>query len=171
MKLKTNNILAKLAVIAAASTAAHAAMIDVVASYTTTGSPYGSNVNALDGSTVGTADTHWTADNIYILKNKVFVTNGQTLIIDPGTKIYSTLDNNSTPADPTDDKLGALVIVRGAKINAVGTSSNPIVFSTTDELEFALQQDMPFTDLLGVNDGDAVIAEEPLSTPKVAGVV
>ncbi|MBU6326905.1 MAG: hypothetical protein KGQ89_04685 [Verrucomicrobia bacterium] len=161
MKRKTNNILAKLAVIAAASTAAHAAMIDVVASYTTTGSPYGSNVNALDGSTAGTADTHWTADNIYILKNKVFVTNGQTLIIDPGTKIYSTLDNNSTPADPTDDKLGALVIIRGAKINAVGTSSNPIVFSTTDELEFALQQDMPFTDLPGVNDGDAVIAEEP----------
>ena len=153
--------MAKLLVVAAASTSAHAAMIDVVASYTTTGSSYGSNVYALDGSATGTTDTHWTADNVYILKNKVFVTNDQTLTIDPGTKIYSTLDNNSTPSDVTDDKLGALVIIRGAKINAVGTSSNPIVFSTTDELEFALQQDMPFTDLPGVNDGDSTIADEP----------
>lgn len=164
MKIKTNNIFAKMAkllVVAAASTSAHAAMIDVVASYTTTGSSYGSNVYALDGSATGTTDTHWTADNVYILKNKVFVTNDQTLTIDPGTKIYSTLDNNSTPSDVTDDKLGALVIIRGAKINAVGTSSNPIVFSTTDELEFALQQDMPFTDLPGVNDGDSTIADEP----------
>ena len=161
MKLKTNNILAKLAIVAAASTVAQAAMIDVVASYTNTGSPYGVNVNALDGSTVGTADTHWTADNIYILKDKVFVTNGQTLIIDPGTKIYSTFTDVAPVGPDGGDKFGALTIVRGAKIQAIGTCSNPIVFTTTDELEFALQDDMPFADLPAVDDGDAIIASEP----------
>ena len=70
--------------------------IDVVATQTVipprSGSP---NVNAI------TANTTWTKDNIYILTDKVFVTDGATLTIEPGTKIYSTLDDKGTPAPRT----------------------------------------------------------------------
>lgn len=125
-----------------------AAQIDVVATQTVTTTPFGTNVQAI------TANTTWTADNIYILKDKVFVTNGATLTIEPGTHIYSTLDDKSTPAKD-DDAFGALVITRGAKLNAQGTAANPIVFTTTDELEAATQTDI---------DGDTIIAEAPTAT-------
>ncbi len=119
--------------------------VDVVATQTVTNTAFGPNVNAI------TTNTTWTKDNIYILKNKVFVTNGATLTIEPGTKIYSTLDTKNT-VGKDDDQFGALVITRGARLNAAGTASNPIVFTTTDELEAETQVDI---------DGDGGIAEAP----------
>jgi trimeric autotransporter adhesin len=161
MKLKRNSIFAKMAILAVSSVSAHAEMIDVVATYTVTTSPFGTGVNALDGSTVGTADTTWTADNIYILKDKVFVTNGQTLTIEPGTKIYCTFNDLGPIGPDATDKFGSLTFTRGTKINAAGTADLPIVFTTTDELEFERQVDMPFAELPAVNDGDALIADKP----------
>jgi len=124
-----------------------AAQIDVIATQTVTTTPFGPNVDAI------TSNTTWTKDNIYILKDKVFVTNGATLTIEPGTKIYSTLKLNL--AGTADDELGALVITRGAKINAAGTAAEPIVMTTSDELEAATQTDI---------DGDTVVAEAPSAT-------
>src|ERR1051326_8246399 len=49
--------------------------------------------------------THWTACNQYLLKGYVYVINGTTLVIDPGTIIKG--DKNSK---------GALIVERGAKI-------------------------------------------------------
>ncbi|RVU00218.1 hypothetical protein EOD41_14780 [Mucilaginibacter limnophilus] len=66
-----------------------------------------------------TASTNWTADKIYLLKGNVFVTNGATLKIAAGTIIKGD--------KPTK---GALIITRGAKIDAQGTSTNPIVFTS-----------------------------------------
>jgi hypothetical protein len=66
-----------------------------------------------------TAATTWTADKIYLLKGNVFVTNNVTLTIEPGTIIKG--DKGTK---------GALIITRGAKINATGTVDKPIVFTS-----------------------------------------
>jgi hypothetical protein len=63
-----------------------------------------------------TADTTWTKNNTYILEKHIFVENG-TLNIEAGTKI---LGNPET----------SLVITKNARINAQGTASEPIVFTS-----------------------------------------
>ncbi|MBW4891051.1 hypothetical protein KXQ82_15095 [Mucilaginibacter sp. HMF5004] len=65
------------------------------------------------------ANTTWTSDKIYLLKGFVYVTNGATLTINAGTIIKGD--------KPTK---GTLVVTRGAKIMAVGTATNPIVFTS-----------------------------------------
>src|SRR5690606_40800662 len=60
-----------------------------------------------------------TADKEWTLKGYVFVTEGATLTIEPGTVIKS---------DVTEK--GALCIERGAKIMAQGTVDKPIVFTS-----------------------------------------
>jgi len=68
-----------------------------------------------------TANTTWTADKTYTLKGFIHVANGATLTIQPGTKIMG--DFNTLGS--------SLFILRGAKINAVGTADNPIVFTSS----------------------------------------
>lgn len=68
-----------------------------------------------------TASTTWKKDYIYRLRGYVYVENGATLTIEPGTKIVSNKDS-----------AGVLVIVRGAKIIADGTVANPIVFTSAE---------------------------------------
>lgn len=67
------------------------------------------------------ADQHWTENKTYRLRGYVYVTNGATLTIDPGTKIVSNKDS-----------AGVLVIYRTAKINATGTAAEPIVFTSNE---------------------------------------
>lgn len=55
----------------------------------------------------------------YILRNVVYVTNGATFTVKPGITVYGELATK-----------GALVITRGAKINAEGTVDKPIVFTS-----------------------------------------
>ncbi|WP_106915041.1 hypothetical protein [Chryseobacterium aurantiacum] len=59
------------------------------------------------------------ANKIYKLRGLVYVTNGATLTIEPGTKIVGEADKN-----------GALIITRGSKIMAEGTAANPIIFTS-----------------------------------------
>lgn len=59
------------------------------------------------------------ANNIYKLRGLVYVTNGATLTIEPGTKIVGEADKN-----------GSLIITRGSKIMAEGTATNPIIFTS-----------------------------------------
>ena len=66
-----------------------------------------------------TADQHWVKTKTYHLRGYVYVSNGATITIDPGTKIVSNKDS-----------AGVLVIYRTAKINAVGTAAEPIVFTS-----------------------------------------
>lgn len=70
-----------------------------------------------------TGDETWTSDKIYVLTNKVVVPEGVTLTIQPGT-IIKGLPGAGTSAT-------ALVIARGGKIQANGTASNPIIFTST----------------------------------------
>lgn len=68
-----------------------------------------------------TANTTWTAINKYVLNGFVYVKSGATLTIEAGTIIKG--DKASK---------GTLIIERGAKIIAVGTSSKPIVFTSNE---------------------------------------
>lgn len=65
------------------------------------------------------ATTTLTSDKVWILKGYVYVTDGASLIIQPGTKIVSDISEK-----------GALCIERGAKIVAEGTFDKPIVFTS-----------------------------------------
>jgi hypothetical protein len=68
-----------------------------------------------------TASATWTSDKTYTLKGFIHVANGATLTIQPGTKIMG--DFNTLGS--------SLFILRGAKINAVGTADAPIVFTSS----------------------------------------
>jgi hypothetical protein len=66
-----------------------------------------------------TTNTTWSG--VILLQNKIYVKNNATLTIAPGTIIRG-------------DKVtqGSLIITRGAKINAQGTSTQPIIFTSNE---------------------------------------
>jgi hypothetical protein len=68
-----------------------------------------------------TSSRTWTKGNTYILDGRVFVTDGVTLTIEPGTVI-----KGKTRAA---QDASCLVIARGGRINAAGTAAEPIVFT------------------------------------------
>src|SRR5688572_1139614 len=72
-----------------------------------------------------TVSETWTADNTYNLVSQVYIKNGATLTIEPGTIIAST---------PTVNGSGSLAITRGSKIIANGTQDNPIIFTSTADV-------------------------------------
>jgi hypothetical protein len=88
--------------------------------FTATTGQAGSGGN-VDVSADITASTTWTNDKTYTLKGFIHVGNGATLTIEPGTKIMG--DFNTLGS--------SLFILRGAKINAVGTADAPIVFTSS----------------------------------------
>jgi hypothetical protein len=72
-------------------------------------------------STDITANTTWSG--VILLQNKIYVKNNATLTIQPGTIIRG-------------DKLsqGTLIVTRGAKLNAIGTATQPIVFTSNESV-------------------------------------
>ncbi len=73
-------------------------------------------------------DETWTSDNVYVLDRKVVVQEGVTLTIEPGTIIKGRAGTGTLSS--------ALIVARGAKINAKGTASNPIIFTAeADNIE------------------------------------
>jgi hypothetical protein len=74
------------------------------------------------------SNTTWTADKIYQLGGRITVLDGVTLTIEPGTIIKG---EAGTGANAT-----ALLIARGGKLDAQGTASKPIIFtSVADEID------------------------------------
>lgn len=71
----------------------------------------------LQGSITG--NRRLDADTVYLLKGFVYVEQGATLTIEPGTVIKGNKDTQ-----------GTLVIKRGARIMAQGTAEQPIVFTS-----------------------------------------
>ncbi|WP_437730315.1 T9SS C-terminal target domain-containing protein [Sorangium sp. So ce1335] len=65
------------------------------------------------------ADTTWSADACYLMKGTIFVEEGATLTIEPGTTIMGDKET-----------LATLVVKPGAMINARGTADEPIVFTS-----------------------------------------
>ena len=70
-------------------------------------------------STNITQNTTWTRNNIYLIQGFVFVESGATLTIESGTIIKGD--------KPTK---GTLTIKQGGRINAIGTPTQPIVFTS-----------------------------------------
>ncbi|MCS6992008.1 MAG: T9SS type A sorting domain-containing protein [Chitinophagales bacterium] len=98
-----------------------------------------------------TQNTTLTNDKIWLLQGFVYVTNGATLTIEPGTIIKG---DKATK--------GALIITRGAKLIANGTAQQPIVFTSNGPVGFRNYGDWGGIILLGrasINQpgGEAVI--------------
>jgi hypothetical protein len=75
-----------------------------------------------------TTDVTWSSDSIYILAGRIAVTSGATLTIEPGTIVKG---EYGAGANAT-----ALLIARGGTLNAQGTASAPIIFtSVVDEVQ------------------------------------
>jgi hypothetical protein len=68
-----------------------------------------------------TANRTLYADTVYTLQGFVKVANGATLTIQPGTRIEGDFDTVGS----------SLFVLRGARIDAVGTAENPIVFTSS----------------------------------------
>ena len=66
-----------------------------------------------------TSNTTWSSSNVYLLSGFVYVESGATLTIQPGTIIKG--DKASK---------GTLIVRQGGKLNAAGTASAPIVFTS-----------------------------------------
>ncbi len=72
-----------------------------------------------------TADETWTSNNVFILAGKVVVEDGITLTIEPGTIVKGQKGTGSLAS--------ALIVARGGKIMAEGTSESPIIFTSIDD--------------------------------------
>ena len=66
-----------------------------------------------------TTNTTWTRNNIYLLTSAVYVNSGVTLTIESGTIVKGDLTNQ-----------GALIVRQGGRLNAIGTATQPIVFTS-----------------------------------------
>jgi hypothetical protein len=74
-------------------------------------------VVVVSGEITGTAD--WTSNNYWVLRGAVFVRDGATLNIQPGTRIVG-----------ESGSVGTLIVERGGTLNAIGTREQPIVFTS-----------------------------------------
>jgi len=104
-----------------------------------------------------TEDKTLTADRFYLLTGKTYVGEGVTLTIEPGTIIKG--------AEGTGSLASALLVARGATINACGTADQPIIF--TSELDNIAVGSTSGTNL-GINDrelwgGLIVLGAAPIS--------
>ncbi len=101
----------------------------------------------------GTGTTTWTADKKYLLDGIVFVNDGQTLTIEPGTVIRAKTGQ--------DVEASALVVARGGKIIAQGTQVAPIIFTVEGD---DLQGSVPI-EANGLWGGVIVLGSAPVNTP------
>jgi len=62
---------------------------------------------------------NWTNNFYYVLRGAVFVTEGATLNIQAGTRVIG-----------ESGSVGTLIVLRGARLNAIGTREAPIVFTS-----------------------------------------
>ena len=75
----------------------------------------------------------WTADTVYIIDRLTFVEAPAVLTIEPGTivRMEQKTTGGTSVTDPAD--VGTLIICRGAKIVANGTSESPIIITNIDD--------------------------------------
>ena len=125
------------------------------------GTCQGSQINTIVNSNI-TTNTTWTKDNIYELAGRITVENGATLTIEAGTIIKGQAGSGSNAT--------ALLIARGAKLNAVGTELAPIIFTTVaDEISKEQVAAGNFTspnltnDISGLWGGVIILGRAPIS--------
>ncbi|MES2690446.1 MAG: PKD domain-containing protein, partial [Bacteroidota bacterium] len=84
-----------------------------------TGGVFAQKVRTISAGEI-TANTTWYSDTIYTIDGYVYVKNNATLTIQPGTLIKGTSANKSS-----------LIITRNGMINATGTPTAPIIFTSS----------------------------------------
>jgi len=132
------SILAAFGLAGASSQAQTVTFVDVATSGDYVRIETGTGASTAVDATVLTRSQRWTKDKVYILARNVIVPSGVTLTIEPGTLIRAERPSKGqgasgaeaalSPADP-----GALVVARGGRIIAAGTSDAPIIFTTMDD--------------------------------------
>lgn len=80
-------------------------------------------------------------DTTYILDGFVFVNEGQTLTIEAGTVIKGQAGAG--------EQASALIVARGASINANGSATSPIIFTSVTDQTFSTSQGIVSTNNLG----------------------
>jgi hypothetical protein len=111
--------------------------------------------NTIEVSGELSGNINWTADKQYLLKGFVYVVDGGVLTIAPGTVVKG--DKAS---------IGTLIIERGAKLIADGTSDKPIVFTSNAPVGYRNRGDWGGVVLCGkapVNATDPQIEGGPRS--------
>lgn len=98
-----------------------------------------------------TTNTTWTADNKYLLVGFINVQSGATLTIEPGTVIFG---DKATK--------GTLIVNRGGRIEAAGTSGQPIVFTSGEAAGSRAPGDW---------GGIIICGRSPINLPGGTGVV
>ncbi len=99
----------------------------------------------------------WTADNCYIIDGLVFLESTGSLTIEPGTIIQG------RPNPTTGQNTSALIIAKGANIDAQGTEVNPIIF-TTETGEDVSPDDLTADDK-GLWGGLAILGDAEIPNP------
>jgi hypothetical protein len=80
-----------------------------------------------------TTNTRWTRDNVYILRDIIYVLPGATLTIEPGTIIRGVKEGSGFDTASTFSP-GSLIVTRGGKLIANGTPDEPIIFTSIDDI-------------------------------------
>jgi hypothetical protein len=81
--------------------------------------------NTVSVSGMISESTTWTNNTIYVLNQKVVVSSGVVLTIQAGTIIKGTEGNGSLAS--------ALIVAQGGKLNAAGTATEPIIFTSIND--------------------------------------
>lgn len=100
------------------------------------------------------AEVTWTSDYLWVLDDLVFVDEGQTLRIEPGTVV------KGDTGDGVD--ASALVVARGGKIFAEGTAQKPIIFTSIKD-DLTTTDDLP-PDFRGGWGGVIILGRAPINT-------
>ena len=88
------------------------------------------------------ADTTWSCDNLYVLQDQIFVTGGATLTIEPGVVVQG--------GGGGEEGQNALIVTTQGRIDAQGTSADPIVFTSANAEGVAAPGDWGGVVLLGL---------------------
>jgi hypothetical protein len=119
------------------------------------GTVYPAVTDTIDAGDIS-SDITLHANKVYYLDGWVYIKEGATLTIEPGTIIRGSKANK-----------GALIVEKGAKIMAEGTLENPIVFTSNQDAGSRSYGDWGGVILLGkatVNKADPIIEGGPTST-------
>ncbi|MCB2205429.1 T9SS type A sorting domain-containing protein [bacterium] len=106
-------------------------------------------------------DVTWTSNNTYILNGFVFVEDGESLTIQPGTVI------KARPGQA--ENASALIVAQGGKIYANGTADNPIIF-TAEADDVSSNNDLPL-DTRGLWGGVILLGKSTINTATGVGQI
>ena len=106
-------------------------------------------------------DAVWTPDNTYVLNGFVFVEDGASLTIEPGTVV------RGKPGQG--ENASALIVAQGGRIFAEGTRENPIVF-TAEADDVSDPFDLPL-DTRGLWGGVILLGKAVINTSTGVGAI